>query len=118
MKLRRLPSILLSVLLLGIAAYLAVAAVDAWTAISCTDVVGTCLRQRQKFAIHGIALAYTGASLWLAWCAIAAIRRTEIAVVHVAAATVGAWLAVVYFGVDPVEHLNNSLTGWLAAAPH
>jgi hypothetical protein len=114
----RLPSILLSLLLLAIGICLVVAAAHAWAAPSsdCDNEIGQCIRGRQRVALETIALLYTIAGLGTVGVGVAAGLAAEITVTQIVLTALGALLVLIFFVVDPVGHLNNSFTGWLAAA--
>jgi len=112
----RLPSLLLAVVLVAVAACLAMAAVHAWSAPAsdCDNMAGQCLRGRQYDAINGIGLLCACVALWALWSAFATLHRRRIAILPVAVGVLGASLAVAYVAVDPIGHLNHGYTGWLA----
>jgi hypothetical protein len=116
---RRLSSLLLAVLLLAVAAALVEAAAPGWSIMQrpgCDNMLGQCLRERQKLAIEGIFYLCWALAAWAVWSAIELLWRGQVAGRHVATAAIGAAVAVACFAVDPMPHLDNSYKGWLAAA--
>jgi uncharacterized membrane protein YphA (DoxX/SURF4 family) len=118
---RRLPSALLSLLALAIGILLVAAAVHGWAAPSgdCNNEIGQCIRGRQRIAIEGIALIYTIAGLGMVGVGVGVATglASKITTIQIVLTALGALLILAFFVIDPVGHLNNSFTGWLAAAP-
>ena len=79
----------------------------------CDNMAGECLRQRQGLAIQLIAALCVAAAAglgWMAWRTIAhGMPRRVTAVL-----AVGVCMLAVLVLVDPVGHLDNRWSGWLA----
>ncbi len=117
---RRLSSVLLSLLLLAIGICLVAAAAHAWAAPSsdCNNEIGQCIRGRQRLAIESIAFLYTLAGLGTVGVAVGIGLAPKITTTRIVLTVLSALLVLIFFIVDPVGHLNNSFTGWLAAVSH
>jgi hypothetical protein len=95
----------------GVAACIAIFGQDT---NQCDNFAGTCLRDRQRLAIFVIQFAApVAAGVALLGLVLAAGRR-RLAPLLVVAILAGAVFSVGVLVADPVSHLNNSRTGWLA----
>jgi hypothetical protein len=116
---RLLLVLLVAVLLLAVAASLVVATEPGWSIMQrpgCDNMLGQCLRERQKLAIDGIFALCWALAVWAVWSAGIVLWRREVGRRSVATAVAGAMVAVVCLATDPMRHLDNSYVGWLAAA--
>lgn len=115
---RLLLSLLVAVLLLAVAASLVAAAAPGWSIMrrpGCDNLLGQCLRERQKLAIDGIFVLCWALAAWAVWSAAIVLWHRKVARRHVAVAVAGAAVALACLATDPMRHLDNSYSGWLAA---
>lgn len=117
---RLLLSLLVVAMLLAVAASLVVAAEPGWSIMrrpGCDNLLGQCLRERQKLAIDGIFFLCWALAACAVWSAGIVLWRREVTRRSVAVAMACAVVALVCLTTDPMRHLDNRYTGWLAAAP-
>jgi uncharacterized membrane protein YphA (DoxX/SURF4 family) len=89
---RRLPPVVLSLLLFAIGICLVVAAVHAWSTPSgdCNNEIGQCIRERQRIVIESIALLYTIAGTGTVGVAVATGLAPKITTTQIVLTALGA----------------------------
>jgi len=117
MKRRDVRSGAFAGLLLVVGLTLVVLAVDTpmITNADCDNLKGECLRGRQLAALSAILAVYVVVAIWAVAAAVAIVRRRAISAANLCAAGFGVVVIAATLAIDPVGHLDNRSTGWLAA---